>query len=167
MAGSFCMSDEFKKLQDLINKGKLELKIKKSLSRQDIFGIWFYWQCKKKPAVINLFGTAYYIYFVLTMDWLWLPLAIFIGFKFGWIYGLLTWLVHYIVQKKILSRIGQDFMIYDAQRNENLFDELWQNQSIGILSTRKKGSLVQKDGVPEVIIDPHRHDWRKEIKWAN
>jgi hypothetical protein len=158
------MSDEFIKLDDLINKGKLELRIKKSLNKKDVFGIWFFWYCKTKPSVLNLFGNAFYVYFILTTDWFWLPLAVFIGFKFGWIYGLLTWVVHYIIQRIVFSGIGQGFMLYDAQHNENLFDDLWQNQSIGILSVKKRDSVMHEDGVPVIIIDPHNQDWRKEIK---
>lgn len=97
------------------------------------------------------------------MDWLWLPLAIFIGFRFGWPFGLLAWVAHYIMQKNILSRIGQGFMIYDAQNNEDLFDDLWQNQFIGIVSAKKHESLIHKDGVPDIIIDPSNDDWREEI----
>lgn len=157
------MSKEFIKLQDQINKGDLELMIKKSLYRQDIFGVWLYWHCKTKPSALNLFGKAYYLYFVFTMDWLWLPLVIFVGVRFGWLFGVILWIAHYFMQKKVFAGIGQGFTIYDAQNNEDLFDDLWQNQFIGIVSTKKRESNIHKDGVPEIIIDPSGDDWREKI----
>ena len=161
------MSEEFIKLQGLIHKEKLELRTKKSLYKNDIFGVWLYWYCKTKPSALNLCGNAYYIYFILTTDWLWLPLAIFIGFKFSWLYGLLIWLIHYIVQKKILSEIGQNLMIKDALINEVLFDDLWNNQAIGIMSVKKHESAIHKDGVPDLIIDPSNQNWREVIDKEN
>lgn len=88
------MSGEFKLLKELVKEKKIQFRFKNS---SDPFGIWLYWICKMKPSALNLFGNIYYIYFVLTMDWLWIPLAIFIGFKFSWLYGILAFVIHYIM----------------------------------------------------------------------
>lgn len=157
------MSDEFKTLQYLIKKGEFDLILKRSITRNNIFGVWLYWYCKTKPSVINIFGTSFYIYYIFSNDWLWLALSVIIGYKFGWMLGLLTWAIHYFIQKHVFDGIGQGFMLYDAQTNEELFDELWQNQSIGIVSVRKHKSPIHREGVPDMFIDSRSHDWKKEL----
>lgn len=154
------MTEEFKLLKELVKENKLTLRFKNS---SDPFGIWLHWICKLKPSALNLYGYLFHVYFVLTMDWLWLPLAIFVGFKFGWLYGVLAWVIHYIIQKHILSGIGQGFMAYDALKDEDLLDALWENHLISLASDSKKKSHETGAGLPELFIYPPQN-WRSELQ---
>ena len=64
---------------------------------------------------------------------------------------------------RLFKPIGQGFLIYDAQNNENLFDDLWTNQAIGIMSTAKHESMIRDNNIPDIIIDPYNQDWKEEI----
>lgn len=153
------MSEEFKLLNKLYKDKKLSLRFKNS---SDPFGVWLYWVCKLNPSALNLYGYAFYIYFLLTMDWLWLPLSIFVGFKYGWYFGLGLWIIHHILQKSFFSRIGQGLITRDALKTEDTFDAFWENNSFLIASISKKKSHEISAGLPEVIIYPP-NDWRFEL----
>lgn len=159
------MSEEFTKLQHLIKDNKAELRLKKSWSRKDIFGIWLYWYCKTKPSVLNLFGKSFILYWLFSSEWLWIPLSIILSIIISNWFFLLCILIPFLITR-LLAPIGQRFIFHDAQNNEDLFDDLWQNQAIGIMSVRKHESLIHKDSVPDIIIDPSNHDWRVEISKA-
>lgn len=152
------MSNEFLQLQNLIKNGKIELKLKKSL--KDTFGIWIYWISEtKKPKV--LWKTFFVLYWLFSSEWFWLPFSIFLAIKINWLY-LLCILIPFLITK-LLRPIGQGFIICDAQNDENLFDDLWANQLIGIMSTAKHESVVHRNGIPDTIIDSYSHDWREKV----
>jgi hypothetical protein len=85
--------------------------------------------------------------------------------KINWLF-LLCILVPFIITH-LLGLVGQGFIIYDTQNNEDLFEDLWRNQAIGIASVKKRESMIHKDGVPEILIDSYNRDWRGEIGKAN
>lgn len=62
-----------------------------------------------------------------------------------------------------LGAIGHGFIIYDAENDEELFDDLWQNQAVCIASVKKRESVTHKGGVPEIMVTPYNQDWREEI----
>jgi hypothetical protein len=152
------MSDEFKRLQRLINSKQVELKLKKSLN--DTFGIWLYWisETKKPKFIWKIFFRMYWLF---SSEWFWIPLSIFLAIKMNLFY-LFGFLVPFLVTK-IFKPIGQGFIIYDAQKNEELFDDLWDNQQIGIMSTKMSGSVLDQKEFPEIIIDSFNQNWREEI----
>jgi hypothetical protein len=156
------MSEEFIKLQQLIKENKAELRLKKPKTPCQHFFLWLYWDCETRPSILNLYGKSFtLVYWVLLNELVWIVLSIVLAIIVNWFF-LLCILVPVII-KPLLNPIGQGFMIYDAQHNEDLFDDLWQNQAIGIFSSKKHESLVHKDGVPDIIIDPYSQDWRDEI----
>lgn len=155
------MSEEFTKLQNLIKEGKAELLLKKSWRRNDIFGLWLHWHCKEKPSLINFYGKSFILYRLLIWDWLWIPLSIILAVKISWLF-LLCLLTPFTIVS-LVGPIGHGFIIYDAQNDEDLFDDLWQNQAISIASVKKHESMVHKNGVPDIMIVPHKHNWREEI----
>lgn len=155
------MSEEFTKLQNLIKEGKVELLLKKSWRKNNIFGLWLCWYCKEKPSILNLYGRSFVLYRLLIWDWLWIPLSIILAVKFSWLF-LLCLLAPFTIVS-LLGPIGHGFVIYDAQNNEDFFDDLWQNQAISIASVKKHESMIHKDGVPEIMIVPYNQDWREKI----
>jgi|GEM_PF-3164325 len=154
------MTEEYKKLQKLIKENIVEISLKKSI--KDIFGIWLYWYGKENPNLLNLWGKLFYLYWIISSEWLWIPLSIVLSIRYESILSLFLILIPLILTR-ILKPIGQDFMICDAKNNEKLFEELWENRLIGILSIEKKSSLVHKKGTPTFIIDSHNKNWRTEI----
>ena len=153
------MSEEFVKLQKLVQEEKLELRLKKFL--KDCFGIYLYWVCNTKPAASNLFGKAFILYWVITSDWFWIILAVIFAIKFTpWF--LILILVPFILTK-LLEPVGLKMVITAVLENENLFEDLWKNQMIGIMSTKMRESVLHSGGVPEIIIDPINKNWKIEI----
>lgn len=68
------------------------------------------------------------------------------------------------MQKNILNGIGQGFMTYDALKDEDMFDALWENKIISIESTDfQKGSISKKGSI--FIYPPQ--DWREKINEHN
>jgi len=152
------MSKEFLQLQNLIKEGKVELKLKKSV--KDTFGIWIYW-FSRTGRYKFFWKTIFILYWLLSSEWFWIPLSIILAIKVNKLY-LLGFLIPFLITK-LLKSIGQGFMIYDAQNDEVLFDDLWANKSIGIMSTTKHESVIHKSGVPDIIIDSYNQDWREQI----
>ncbi len=152
------MSDEFKKLQKLIKNKQVELRLKKTL--KDTFGVWIYWisETKKPKFVWKIF---FIIYWLFSSEWFWVPFSIVLAIKINWLY-LFGILMPFLI-KKLFKPVGQGFIIFDAQNDEVLFDDLWVNRQIGIMSTKTRESAIHKDGVPEIIIDPYNQNWRDEI----
>lgn len=152
------MSQEFSKLQNLIKENKAELRLKKSV--KDTFGIWIYWFSEtKKPKVI--WKTVFGFYWLFSSEWFWLPFSVVLAIKINKLY-LLGLLAPFLVTR-LLKPIGQGFLIYDAQNNEVLFDDLWTNKIIGITSMKKHKSMIHKNGVPDITIDSYNQDWREQI----
>ncbi len=145
-------------LQNLIKEGKIELRLRKSL--RDTFGFWIYWVSEiKKPKMFWKICFAFYWLFSSALFWI--PCSIVLAIKINKLY-LLFLLIPFLI-KRLSGPIGQGFIIYDAQNDEVLFDDLWANKAIGIMSIAKHESVVHKNGVPDIMIDPHKHDWREEI----
>ncbi|MDP1760184.1 MAG: hypothetical protein Q8L01_01880 [Candidatus Woesebacteria bacterium] len=152
------MTKEFLKLQNSIKENKIELKLKKSI--KDNFGVWIYWFSEtKKPKIF--WKIIFVFYWLFSGDWFWIPLSIILAIKINLFY-LLGILMPFLITR-LLKPVGQGFIIYDAQNDEVLFDDLWANKAIGIMSVAKHDSVIHKDGVPDMIIDPYNRDWRKEI----
>jgi hypothetical protein len=159
-------SEEFTHLQHLIKENKATLSLKKSriLGGQHFF-LWLYWDCETRPSILNLFGKSFiFLHWVLLNELVWLALSIVLAILINWFF-LLCILVPVII-KALLNPIGQGFMIYDARNNEDLFDDLWQNQEICIMSVKRHESPIHKDGVPDIIIEPYNQNWREKISKA-
>lgn len=153
-------SNEFILLQNLIKENKIEIIFKKTL--KDTFGVWLYWYSEKKLK----FKVLFYLYWLISSEWLWIPLSIFISIKINYFYLLLT-LIPFIITK-IFKSIGEGFLSYEAKRDEVLFQELWDNKFVGIFSKSKIESLIHKEGVPNFVIDSLNQDWKVEIiKYEN
>ncbi|MBF0595212.1 MAG: hypothetical protein HQL22_09615 [Candidatus Omnitrophica bacterium] len=153
------MGQEYKRLQELLKSNILRLELKNSL--KDLFGLWVYWQCKTKPSVINLFGKAFLLYWIISCDWVWVPLAIVLAIKISW-WFLLIILTPYVITQ-ILGFWGRGFILFDVANDENFFDDLYRNSFIGIFSAANRDSMLHKEGVPEKII-LYPKDWRREIE---
>lgn len=153
------MSDDFKKLQELINQRQFELGLKKSL--KDPFGVWLYWMSEtNKPKFMwKIFVSAYWLF---SSEWFWIPISIVLAFKVSFFY-LLGIFMSFLLTK-IFAPIGRDLILSEAKNNEHLFDDLWHNDQIGIMSKRKRESAVHIKGTPEIIIDPYNQDWRVEVR---
>jgi hypothetical protein len=152
------MSKEFLKLQNLVKERKIELRLKKSM--KDIFGIWIYWFSEtKKPKFF--WKTIFIFYWLFSSEWFWIPFSIILAIKVNLLY-LLGILMPFLITR-LLKPIGQGFMIHDAKNDEVLFDDLWANKTIGIMSTAKHESMIHKNGTPDIIIDPYNQDWREQI----
>ena len=161
------MSEEFIKLQNLIKENKAALRTKKVKNAGHYFFLWIYWDCTTRPSILNLFGKSYLlIWYVLLNDVVWIAVSIILAIVMNNWFFLLLIAVPMILKIFILNPIGQGFIIYDAQHNEELFDDLWQNQLIGIFSVKKHESPIHKEGTPDIIIDPYNMDWRVEINRA-
>lgn len=156
------MSKEFLRLQNLIKEKKVEIRLKKSV--KDPFGIWIYWFSEtKKPKFF--WKTIFIFYWLFSSEWFWIPFSIILTIKINLFY-LLGILMPFLITR-LLKPIGQGFIIYDAQNDEVLFDDLWTNKAIGIMSIAKHESVVHKNGVPDIIIDSHNQDWREQINKEN
>jgi hypothetical protein len=159
------MSKEFEYLQLLLNQKKFELKLKHHI--KDMFGLWLHGVSVTRPALWNLFGYARGVYMFLFSLIVWIPVTLFLGYKYGWIY-LFVFFIPYLV-RIILKPIGQGFLLADLKVNEDLFNMLWNRKAIGICSIKKKESVVHKNGVPEVIIDSdigmpgYVGDWKSQL----
>jgi hypothetical protein len=160
-------SPAYNYLQELAHKNIIEIRTKKNFTSE--FGTWLYWVCKTKPSIWNLFGFLFYpyliFYYSLSFAFIWLPL-LFIIMKFSWWYWLLSFLIGITVVplfiKRVIDAVGQGFIIFDALQNEELFDDLWQNNFIGILGKETYISPGTGIATPKIIINSP-HDWREEI----
>lgn len=156
------MSQEFVALQDCIKSNKCELKLKRSLGG-DEFVLWLQLKGDISPSVWNLFGYAGSIYLILTMELIWIIVALFIAYKFGWLLFFLIFIPFFLI-KLLMKEVGKGFLLADAQDEERLFNFLWDKEKIGIFSIRKRESLVNKDGIPEVMIFfPDR--WQEKLHY--
>jgi len=154
------MTTDFVRLQKLIEGKVVELRLKKKI--KDNFYLWLYWYSKrKKPRFIWV--PLYFTYWLFSSEWFWLPFSAVLALEINkWF---LLGLVFPFTIRKILSPIGQGFLLYDAQNDEALFDGLWENKVIGIVSVMRRERLTYNDGVPDIIIDSTiQSDWREQIK---
>lgn len=152
------MSKEFSQLQNLIKERKVEIRLKKSV--KDTFGIWIYWFSEtKKPKFF--WKTIFISYWLFSSEWFWIPISIILAIKVNKLY-LLGFLMPLLITR-LLKPIGQGFIIYDAQNDEVLLDDLWANKAIGIMSITKHESVIHKSRVPDIVIDPYNQDWREQI----
>lgn len=151
-------SGEFTFLQELLKRKIFKILLKKTL--KDEFGVWLHWSCKTRPSFLNGFGITWYIYWIFSSEWFWIPFAIFMGYKFTWLYLLLI-LVSPLITR-LLRPVGHGFLIYDAQVNEELFDDLWNNNLVGIASTEMYTSPGSGKATPKIIIMPPQA-WKDEM----
>jgi len=153
-------SNEFILLQNLIKENKIEIRFKKIL--KDTFGVWLYWYSEKKLKS-KIF---WWLYWLISSEWLWTPLSIFISIKINYFYLLLI-LTPFVITK-IFKPIGEGFLSYDARKDEVLFQELWDNKFIGLFSKERKESIIPQEELPVFIIDSFNQDWKsKIIKYEN
>jgi len=108
-----------------------------------------------KQKNLDFFGKPF------SSEWFWIPFSIILAIKINSFY-LLGILMPFLITR-LLEPIGQGFIIYDAQNDEVLFDDLWANKAVGIMSVAKHESVIHKNGVPDIIIDPYNQDWREQI----
>ena len=148
------MSKEFSLLKALIQEGKIELRLKKSL--KDPFGVWLYKNNKTKENKF-IWKVLVASYWLFTSEWFWLPFSIVLAIKASWIF--LFCLLVPLLMAAYFGSIGKELMISEAQNDESVLDALWENQFIGILSKEK----YEGRQTPIFIIDPHELDWRSGI----
>jgi len=151
------MTPEFKKLQYLIKKGVVKLRLKKHL--KDPFHIWIYWFSEtKKPKFF--WKTIFVFYLLFSSEWFWIPFSITLTIKINKLY-LLGLLMPFLITR-LLKPVGKGFIIHDAQNDEALFNDLWANKLIGILSKKHKNN-THKNKVLDIVIDSFNQDWKEQI----
>lgn len=122
------MTEEFLKLQKLIEDGKAKISFNRFLVGHP-FDLWLEFKHK----------FLFYTYPVLTSEWLFIPLSIYLsihfGFKSFWWLILLGIAIPWVIDD-LTKKTGYRLLSKCLLENEDLFDSYWRSKSTTIESTK-------------------------------